>query len=188
MRVITGSARGRKLKTLEGLEVRPTSDRVKEAVFSMVQFALEGATVLDLFAGCGQLGLEALSRGAKYAFFIDASKESCNITRENLQSTRLDKNARVANMDAADFLKSAKTKYTFDLAFLDPPYETGMLMKVLPMLEPLMLPMGEVICEHELGLELPENIGGLTLAKRYSYGKIAVSRYVKSSGEASKEE
>ena len=176
MRVITGIARGRKLKTLGSLDVRPTTDMVKEAVFSAVQFEIEGSVVLDLFSGSGQMGIEALSRGAAYAYFVDSARNSCDITRENLMATGLQVNSRVANMDSLDFLKNAK--YTFDLAFLDPPYGMGLIEKALILLEPKMSNVGKILCEHEVGLELPQEIGKLSIKKKYKYGKIEVTMYV----------
>lgn len=176
MRVITGSAGGRRLKTLEGMDTRPTIDRVKEAIFSAVQFEIQSATVLDLFAGCGQMGIEALSRGAKYAYFVDSSREASDITRDNLLSTGLGTNTRVATMDSLEFLKN--TKYTFDIAILDPPYNCGILEQVLPLLESKMTSAGRVICEHEAGLVLPERVGQLVQKKCYKYGKVAVTSYV----------
>ena len=175
MRVITGTARGKKLKTLDSLDVRPTSDSVKESIFSIIQFDLIESTVLDLFAGSGQLGIEALSRGAAYAVFVDNSKASIEATRENLVHTELSQNSRMATMDCVDFLKGTKT--TFDIALLDPPYNKDILMSVLPLLEPIMNEQGIVICEHEVRLELPEKIGRLELKKIYKYGKIALTLY-----------
>ena len=176
MRVITGIARGRKLKTIEGMDVRPTTDMVKEAIFSTVQFEIEGSVVLDLFSGSGQMGIEALSRGAAYAYFVDSARNSCDITRDNLLSTDLQTNSRVANMDSIDFLKNAK--YTFDLAFLDPPYKKGLIEKALSLLESKMSDTGKVLCEHEVGLELPQQVGKLSINKKYKYGKIEVTMYV----------
>ncbi len=173
MRVITGSARGKRLKTLEGIDVRPTTDRVKESIFSIIHFDLEGATVLDLFAGSGQLGIEALSRGAKFATFVDSSRSSIEVTKENLLSTGLMTNARIASMDSVDFLKG--TKSTYDIALLDPPYHKGILLSALPLLEKIMNPGGIVICEHEKELTLPDNIERLEKIKSYNYGKITLS-------------
>jgi len=175
MRVITGTARGKKLVTPPNLDVRPTSDRVKEAIFSVIQFDVIEATVLDLFSGSGQLGIEALSRGAKYAVFIDSNKESIEITKENLSKTGLSQASRVANMDGLDYLKG--TKSTFDIALLDPPYNKGILMSVLPSLEEKMNENGIVICEHEKGLDLPSEIGRLRLEKNYKYGHICVTLF-----------
>ena len=99
MRVITGTARGRKLNTLEGLDVRPTTDQVKEAMFSIIQFEVEGAAVLDLFAGSGQLGIEALSRGARLAVFVEQSRKAQEVVRQNLLATKLAEHSRVTAME-----------------------------------------------------------------------------------------
>lgn len=173
MRVITGTARGRRLKTLEGNDVRPTTDKVKEAIFSIIHFDIEGSVVLDLFSGSGQMGIEALSRGAKYCCFIDKSRASVDATRENLIATGLQKQANVSTMDSLDFLKTAK--YSFDIAILDPPYNKGILEQALPLLESKMSDRGIVVCEHEVGLKLPENYGKLINTRTYKYGKIEVT-------------
>ena len=107
MRVIAGSAKGRKLKTLEGLDVRPTTDKVKEAIFSAIQFDLPGAVVLDLFAGSGQMGIEALSRGAETAVFVDRSARSLQMTKENLESVQLAAQAQLHQAEAQSFLQTA---------------------------------------------------------------------------------
>jgi 16S rRNA (guanine(966)-N(2))-methyltransferase RsmD len=129
MRVITGTARGRTLKTPEGDHTRPTAERVKEAVFSIIQFEIEGRRVLDLFAGSGQLGIEALSRGATSAVFIESDKAAAEVVRENLQKTRLEDKATVLQTDAIAFL--ASTASVFDIVFLDPPYAANLLQKAL---------------------------------------------------------
>ena len=134
MRIITGSARGTKLQTLEGEATRPTSERVKEAIFSMIQFDLQDAQVLDLFAGSGQLGLEALSRGAEKAHLIDKSAEACAVIRANAQKTHLWDRCRLLTMDYADYLRGSRGQYKFDFVFLDPPYGSGMLQKALGMI------------------------------------------------------
>ncbi|MBR4621920.1 MAG: 16S rRNA (guanine(966)-N(2))-methyltransferase RsmD [Ruminococcus sp.] len=177
MRVITGQARGMKLRTLEGEEVRPTTDMVKEAIYSIIQFGVPGARVLDLFAGSGQLGIEALSRGAAGCTFVDRSKESIAVVRENLAHCKLEQNARAEITDSLNFLKLTSEK--FDLALLDPPYRQGLLEKALPLLDRVMLPGGTVVCEHERECELPEQVGELVLRKKYRYGKIALSVYDK---------
>ena len=123
MRVITGSARGRRLETLEGEDVRPTTDRIKEAVFSIIQFETEGRNFLDLFAGSGQMGIEALSRGAKSASFVDNAKKSLETVKRNLKATKLENSAKVFAMDFHSFLSMNSQR--FDIAFLDPPYRTG---------------------------------------------------------------
>lgn len=169
MRVITGSLRGKRLVTLEGESVRPTTDKVKEAIFSIIQFDLPEAEVLDLFAGCGQLGIEAISRGAKFCVFVDKSKDSISAVRENVESCKILGSSRILNYDALDYLKMAPKN--FDIALLDPPYEQGLIQAALPLLEKKMNPGGIVVCEHEGGLELPEELGSLRLRRRYSYGK-----------------
>lgn len=181
MRVITGSARGRKLITLEGNDVRPTTDRVKEAMFSSIQFETEGAVVLDLFAGSGQLGIEALSRGAKTAVFVDNSKKSLEIVKKNLDITGFTDKAEMYNMNSGDFLKITDRK--FDFMFLDPPYNKGILAEILPQLSKNLNPDGKIFCEHEQNLVMPEEIQGLCLKKTYKYGKIKVSLYCLSGEE-----
>ncbi|MCI8652193.1 MAG: 16S rRNA (guanine(966)-N(2))-methyltransferase RsmD [Angelakisella sp.] len=175
MRVITGTARGRKLAALEGLDVRPTTDMVKEAMFSILQFEIEGANVLDLFAGSGQLGIEALSRGARGCVFVDSSRESQNITRQNLQHTGLAKASRVAAMDFAAFLRS--TNEVFDIALLDPPYDKGLVQEALPLLVGKMSPGGAILCETRVKEPLPEQVGEFRVKKSYRYGKILLTLY-----------
>ncbi len=177
MRVITGIARGKRLKTLEGLDVRPTSDKVKEAIFSIIQFDLPSASVLDLFAGCGQLGIEAISRGAEHCVFVDKSRQSVAVIRENVQSCGFVSQSRILNMDAIDYLRSAKPG--IDIALLDPPYEQGLVLKALPLLEPKLSDRAIVVCEHESDLELPDEIGRLKKYREYNYGKkIALTTFV----------
>lgn len=178
MRVITGSAKGRTLKTLEGESVRPTTDRVKEAVFSIIQFELEGRRVLDLFAGSGQLGIEALSRGAAQATFIDSDKDAVATVKDNLSKTKLTVYAQVIRTDALAFLQS--THGVYDIAFLDPPYSTGLLEKALDAVGSHIAEGGAVICELPFNDELPESTAaGLALHKRYKHGKVSVALYRK---------
>ena len=177
MRVITGSARGMTLRTLDGSDVRPTTDKVKEAIFSAIQFEIEGRRVLDLFAGSGQLGIEALSRGAKDAVFVDAGKDSIRIVKENLAKTRLADSAAVIQTDSIAFL--GMTDKIFDIAFLDPPYQTGLLQKALAGLGAHMAQGGIAVCEHPFTEQLPDEQGGLAKQKEYKYGKVAVTIYRK---------
>lgn len=176
MRVITGCARGQKLKAPEGIDVRPTSDAVKEAMFSAVQFDIEGRTILDLFSGTGQLGIEALSRGAKLAYFVDNHRESISITRENIEKTGFTDKAIIKQMPNMSFLKS--TDAVFDLAFLDPPYEHKLLQKTLPVLVEKMSENGIIVCEHEKGCRLPEEVGSMKIKKVYKHGKIEITIYI----------
>ena len=177
MRVITGTARGRKLLTLEGSDVRPTADRVKEALFSILQFELEGRQVLDLFAGSGQLGIEALSRGAAHCTFVDASKASVAVVQKNLQTTGLAALATVQCADSLLFL--GRTHALFDIALLDPPYGKGLLQKALEKLPALMRDGGVIVCEAPKEEALPEQAGPFVLVRRYAYGKITLAVYRK---------
>ena len=149
MRIITGKARGTKLQTLVGEATRPTAERTKEAIFSMINFDIAGARVLDLFAGSGQLGLEALSRGAKSAVLNDSSKEAAAIIRANAEKTRLVDLCEILSTDWQPVLRRFAGRETFGLVFLDPPYAGGFLPKVLTkMIEWDLLSDGAVIvCE-----------------------------------------
>lgn len=176
MRVIAGSCKGRKLQTLEGMDVRPTTDKVKEAVFSAVQFDLYGASVLDLFSGSGQMGIEALSRGAEQAVFVDISSRSLNVTRSNISALGLEDKAMCYQADGRDFLKTDRKRY--HIAFLDPPYGKGIIEEVLPLMSKRIVSGGKVVCEHEKDLVLPDEAGSFTVKKRYHYGKISVTIYI----------
>lgn len=175
MRVITGSARGRRLETLEGEDVRPTTDRIKEAVFSIIQFQTEGRSFLDLFAGSGQMGIEALSRGAKEATFVDNSKKSVETVKRNLKTTKLENGAKVFQADFRSFL-SMNSK-PFDIAFLDPPYRTGALQEALALVADAMNDTGVIIAENPLNEELLSEYGDFVLDRQYRYGKIKISTF-----------
>ena len=122
MRVITGSARGRKLSEPKNYDIRPTTDNVKESIFNIIQFDVEGRRVLDLFAGTGQLGIEALSRGAKSAVFVDKSSEAIALVKQNLKACNLE--ANVVREDSLSYLERGGK---FDLIFIDPPYDTELV-------------------------------------------------------------
>lgn len=177
MRVITGLARGRKLLSPTSNDIRPTSDMVKESIFSILQNELEGAMVLDLFAGSGQLGIEALSRGARFAVFVDSSREAQEVVRSNLQSTRLAEQGRVAAMDYQAFLSS--TKDTFDIVLIDPPYQQGLIAKALPLLIPKMRESGVILCETDIKELLPEEVEHFVAVKEYRYGRKKLTVYRK---------
>lgn len=178
MRVITGSARGRKLKTLEGGEiVRPTTDKVKEAMFSIVHFELENAAVLDAFAGSGQLGIEALSRGARKAYFVDANKKAFETVKENLKTTNLFDRAVVLNADTLSFLNGSKER--FDVVLLDPPYQKGLVESALPLLSRCCNPNALVVCETDFAENLPDSAGALQKQREYKYGKTKLTTYRK---------
>ncbi|MBR6743295.1 MAG: 16S rRNA (guanine(966)-N(2))-methyltransferase RsmD [Clostridia bacterium] len=177
MRVITGLAKGRRLKSLPGEDVRPTTDKVKEGLFSAIQFDIEGRRFLDLFAGSGQMGIEALSRGCQNCVFVDASKQAISVTKENISVCGFEENSRVINGDALSFL--ATCKETFDIAFLDPPYKAGLLEKSLYSVTGIMSNYGIIICEHPNDITLPEQVNGFKLSKLYRYGKINLTVYKK---------
>ena len=183
MRVITGTARGRRLKELEGKETRPTTDRVKEGLFNIIQFDIEGRRVLDLFAGTGQLGIEALSRGAESAVFVDCRKEAARLVEDNLRLTGLRDKARVVCGDALSFLASAREKY--DLIFLDPPYGTGLLEKALSDIVrfDILRQHGIIICESTMEQVLPEVEEPYSLHRTYRYGRIKLTVYHREGGD-----
>jgi len=149
MRIITGKARGTRLQVPAGLQTRPTAERVKEAVFSMIQFDTEGREVLDLFAGTGQIGLEALSRGALHATFVDSSPEAVAAIRKNAEKTRLLDNCTILRGDYAEILGRLSGRARFDIVFLDPPYGQGLLAKSLELLDKygLLSPAALIVCE-----------------------------------------
>lgn len=183
MRVITGTARGRKLITVEGADlVRPTTDRVKEAIFSAIQFEIAGAVVVDLFAGSGQLGIEALSRGASECHFVDNAAQSIRAVRENIEHCGFGGVSKVHQMPFSAFLKSVRDG-AFDIALLDPPYERKIIQKALPILIPKMSESGVIVCEHESGCVLPKNEGGFELVKLLRHGNISLSIYRKPTTE-----
>ena len=155
MRIITGTARGIKLTTLEGETTRPTAERVKEAVFSMIQFEIEGRAVLDLFAGSGQLALEALSRGAARATIIDASREAANVIMDNAKKTRLFDRCRISCADYASFIRGAAHREQYDIVFLDPPYAAGLMPEALRKLAQgdLYAPGAVIVCETDNGTD-----------------------------------
>ena len=175
MRVITGTARGKRLATRDGDAVRPTPERVKEALFSIIQFEIEGRRVLDLFAGSGQLGIEALSRGASEAVFVDSSRESIETVQKNVVSCGFEDSAKLENMDFAAFLM--RTGKPFDLVFLDPPYRTGLLQRALPLVVPRMNAGGTIVCENPIDEAMPESEGDFCRTKSYRYGKILLTIY-----------
>lgn len=177
MRIISGTARGRKLKELQGEETRPTTDRVKESMFNIVQFDIEGRKILDLFGGTGQLGLEGLSRGAAAAVFVDVRKDAVALIRENLESTGLAERGRAVQSDYMAFLTGCGEK--FDLVFLDPPYGTGMLEKALDAIAriDILTENGIMICESAAEHDLPALAAPYGKAREYRYGKIKLTTY-----------
>ena len=179
MRVISGKARGVNLKTPAGTATRPTADRVKEAVFSIIQFDLPGATVLDLFGGTGQLGIEALSRGAKNAVFVDERDDACKLLRENLKRTKLEGEGRVIRSDYSAFLKSTSQK--FDIIFLDPPYAEVFLENSLNLITQIDILQsgGIIVTERPVEKELLLDFTGYNRSKDYKYGNTLITLFRK---------
>ena len=179
MRVITGKARGVVLKTPEGMATRPTTDRVKEALFSIIQFDIPCTKVLDLFAGTGQLGIEALSREASSAVFVDEREDACRLVRENLKRTRLESNARVVRADYMAFLRNCKEK--FDVIFLDPPYAEVFLENSLKMITEIDIleTGGIIVTERPVGKELLFEFPGFSRSKDYKYARSILTIYRK---------
>lgn len=175
MRVITGSARGARLETPDGLDTRPTAEAVKEAVFSMLQFELEGRRVLDLFSGGGQLGIEALSRGAAYAVFVDSDKKAAECVRRNLEHTGLSKAARIVCGDCFDYLGRAGEK--FDIVLIDPPYGKGLAEKALECAAAITSSEGVIVCQTARDDAMPEMAGDFSMTVGRRYGKTAIRVY-----------
>ena len=179
MRVITGKARGVQLKTPDGMLTRPTTDRVKEALFSIINFEIPGAAVLDLFGGTGQLGIEALSRGAQSAVFVDTREDACRLIRENLKRTKLEQAGRVVRSDYLDYLSRCREK--FNIILLDPPYAEVFLENALKRITEIDILQsdGIIVTERPLGKELPWEFEGYTRSRDYKYGKTLLTIYRK---------
>ena len=179
MRVIAGRAKGISLKTPEGIHTRPTADRVKEAMFSIIQFDIPGARVLDLFGGTGQLGIEAISRGAKSVVFVDAREDACRLIRENLKKAQMQTEGRVVRADYMAYLKCCKE--TFDIILLDPPYAEEFLENSLNLITEIdiLQSSGIIIAERPLGKELPWEFSGYSRSRDYKYGKTLLTIYRK---------
>ncbi len=180
MRIITGSARGTKLETLSGEDTRPTAERVKEAVFSMIQFDIEGRKVLDVFSGSGQLALEALSRGAENAVLADLSRDACEVIKRNAQKTHLFEKCRVLSMDYKNLISAFAGKEKFDIVFLDPPYGANLVQDALDRLVAggLLNDNALVICEHDTDQSFSGE--GLSELKHVKYGRVWITVLQKS--------
>lgn len=190
MRIITGIARGVKLESLPGEDItRPTADRVKEGIFSAIQFEIAEKRVLDLFAGSGQLALEALSRGADSAVIIDESEKAVEIIKTNAKKTNLMKKCRIARQDYSEYLKSAKGREKFGIIFLDPPYAKDIPSEVLKKVAraEILDAGGIVVCESDKD-NMNEDIHGLTFVKKYKYGRTFVAIFRNEKGEAEQED
>ena len=179
MRVITGKARGVVLKTPNGMATRPTADRVKEALFNIIQFDVPTARVLDLFGGTGQLGIEALSREAKSAVFVDEREDACRLIKENLKRTKLEQFARVIRSDYMAYLNTCRDK--FDIIILDPPYAEVFLENSLKMITEIDILQsgGIIVTERPLGKELNLDFPGYSRSKDYKYSNTILTIYRK---------
>lgn len=179
MRVIAGKAKGIQLNTPEGMLTRPTTDRVKEALFSIIQFELPGARVLDLFGGTGQLGIEALSRGASNAVFVDSRREACQLIRSNLKKTHLEDQATVVQSDYMEYLN--RSTGLFQIVLLDPPYAEVFLENAIKKITEIDILQsgGIIVAERPFGKELPWEFEGFTRSRDYKYGKIILTLYRK---------
>lgn len=177
MRIVAGTARGRKLKELPGMDTRPTTDKVKESMFNIVQFDIEGRRVLDLFAGTGQLGCEALSRGAAYVTFVDMKKEAARVIKENAAMVADPDKFEVLQRDALAFVGAKPGKY--GLVFLDPPYRTGLMEKALEAIAgiDIVAEHGIIVCETGLDELLPTLPAPYEMGREYRYGKIKITLY-----------
>ena len=179
MRIITGKARGVQLKTPEGLQTRPTADRVKEAMFSIIHFDVPGARVLDLFGGSGQLGIEAISRGAEFAVFVDESDAACKLIKENLRRAKMESQARVVRSDYMAYLNTCREK--FDIILLDPPYAEVFLENSLKKISEIDILQsgGIIVAERPLEKPLALDFPGYTRSRDYKYGKTLITLYRK---------
>lgn len=179
MRVITGTARGRRLGELPGLDTRPTTDRVKEGMFNIIQFDIEGRRVLDLFGGTGQLGIECLSRGAQECVFVDQRRDAVRLIRDNLALTGFAQQAKVIQGDAISYLNSSRER--FHLIFLDPPYESGLLQVALKKISEIdiLTDNGIIVCESRAECRLPMLDAPFVRGRDHRYGKIKVTVYRK---------
>jgi 16S rRNA (guanine(966)-N(2))-methyltransferase RsmD len=180
MRVISGSARGRKLKEPQGFDIRPTSGMVKESVFNIIQFDIEGRRVLDLFAGTGQLGIEALSRGAKSAVFVDSHPDAIRLIKENIGICGFSDMAAVYARDALEFLKNDEK---YDIIFLDPPYDSPLFSRALDRIIEFdkLFTNGIIISETKADSTTPVPAAPYFSQKEYKYGSVKITRYVRES-------
>ncbi|MBR2471932.1 MAG: 16S rRNA (guanine(966)-N(2))-methyltransferase RsmD [Clostridia bacterium] len=179
MRVISGSARGAKLKTIEGNATRPTTDKVKGAIFNILANDIYGKKVLDLYAGSGALGIEALSRGAEMSVFAEKSAQAADIIKQNLEHTKLTNKAKILKNDVFAVLKTILEK--FDLIFLDPPYAEELALLTLKAIDEakILADGGIIIAETDEGQMLPETVGELQLYDKRKYGRININFYKK---------
>lgn len=175
MRVVSGAVRGLRLETIVKSNIRPTTDKVKESIFNILQFDIQDKYFLDLFGGTGQIGIEAASRGAKKVIIVDNNKEALAVIKRNVKKLKDKFKIETEYSDAIDFLKSTMKKV--DIAFLDPPYESGLLNNVSKYIDRIMNENGLIVCESSIDVGSNDNIGRFRKDKEYKYGKILISVY-----------
>ncbi len=174
MRVISGSARGRMLKSLEGELTRPTTDKVKESIFNIIQFDLDGASVLDLFSGSGQLAIEAISRGAKCAVAVDNSRKATEIIKANISACGFEEQIRIYRGDYTEVLTKGQK---YDVIFLDPPYKSGLLQNALNIIEKndILAGNGIIVCESDASEYVGFDPEYEFERREYRYGRISLT-------------
>jgi 16S rRNA (guanine966-N2)-methyltransferase len=180
MRVVSGTRKGKILKAVPGSSTRPTTDKVKEAIFNIIGPYFDGGTGLDLFAGSGGLGIEALSRGAEKLIFVDRDGKAIQTIHENVKTCDLEDCVEIYRNDAERALKAIiKRELTFQFIFLDPPYKKQQLVKTLEYIDAnkLLTNEGTIVCEHGSEIQLPDQVGQLVKRKYEKYGIIAITIY-----------
>lgn len=180
MRVIAGKAKGRILKSVPGMNTRPTTDKVKESIFNMIVPYLQGGIVLDLFAGTGGLGIEALSRGMDHGIFIDHDRKSIEVIKSNIEAAGFTEAAEIYKNEAERAIKALeKRKIQFDLIFLDPPYKLEILERLIGKLiqSRLVSPNGMIVCEHDSKVQMSDEIESAQVIKRAEYGSTGITIY-----------
>lgn len=179
MRIIAGSARGTQLETIEGLDTRPTTDRVKENIFNLIQFEIMEERVLDLFAGSGALGLEAASRGAEHVVLVEASPKCAKVTQRNIEKSRMGDKVDLLIKKVDQALAQLSGREPFHMIFMDPPYDKGFVVPTIESIDALGLldESGMIVVEHNSKTTYPDVIGPFELGKFKKYGSTAVSIY-----------
>jgi len=177
VRIIAGTARGTKLDTIEGLNTRPTTDRVKENIFNMIQFEITGERVLDLFAGSGALGIEAASRGASEVILVESSVKCAKIIQSNIDKTRMNDKIRLFMKPVEQVLTSYKDQEPFHIIFMDPPYDKGFVIPTIESISDsnLLDETGMIVLEHRSDEVIPNDIKDFELSRTKKYGNTAIS-------------
>ncbi|MEA4846555.1 MAG: 16S rRNA (guanine(966)-N(2))-methyltransferase RsmD [Clostridiaceae bacterium] len=191
MRVIAGEYKGRRLDPIEGMDIRPTSDKVKESLFNILGAAVIDSVFLDLFGGTGGIGIEALSRGAKHVVFIDSSIKSIKVLKGNLSRLDIKDGIEVFNVDYSTAIgKLYKYGKKFDIIFVDPPYSIGMAVSALKEIDknPILSQSGLIIVEHDSKEDMPQKVGKLYLYRYKQYGNTTLSFYTINEQPQQKEE